>query len=169
MNKTQLLLARAGMLPVVAVAAWTSYWHMVEVATTAGEHIFTAHILPFSVDGLMLTASVVLKSAKTRRAKAVSAVALLFGFLASGAANWIASEPAIVSRVVGLWPALALLVAVELLLHTNRATVRTAPARRPAAKKVTKPAQKPEAETAAPKAPRTRKAAPVPATAGSAA
>lgn len=169
MNKTQLILARVGMLPVVAVAAWTSYWHMVEVATDAGEQAFTAHILPLSVDGLMLTASVVLKSAKTRRAKTVSSFALLFGFLASGAANWLASNPALESRVVGLWPALALLVAVELLLHTNRATVRTAPARRPAAKKASKTAQKPLATTRADQAPRARKATQMPATAGSAA
>jgi hypothetical protein len=49
------------MVAVVAgVAAWISYWHMVDVATLAGEGIVSAHLLPFTVDAMMAVASVVM-------------------------------------------------------------------------------------------------------------
>lgn len=45
---------------IAAIAAWVSYWHMVELATMAGESTVTAHLLPLSVDGLVIVASVTL-------------------------------------------------------------------------------------------------------------
>jgi hypothetical protein len=45
---------------VAGVAAWISYWHMVDVATLAGEGIVSAHLLPFTVDAMMAVASVVM-------------------------------------------------------------------------------------------------------------
>lgn len=47
---------------VAGVAAWVSYWHMVEVGLMAGESQVTAHILPATVDAMMYVATVVLTS-----------------------------------------------------------------------------------------------------------
>lgn len=45
---------------VAAVAAWASYWHMAAVAARYGEEVITAHLLPVSVDGLIVVASICL-------------------------------------------------------------------------------------------------------------
>ena len=54
-----LRLGSAGLLAVIA--AWVSYWHLVELARAAGEGGIAAHILPLSVDGLVAVASVCLR------------------------------------------------------------------------------------------------------------
>lgn len=54
-----LRLASAGLLAVIA--AWVSYWHLVELARAAGEGMVAAHLLPLSVDGLVAVASVCLR------------------------------------------------------------------------------------------------------------
>lgn len=45
---------------VAGIAAWVSYWHMVTVALAHGETSTSAHLLPVSVDGLVVVASVCL-------------------------------------------------------------------------------------------------------------
>lgn len=50
---------KLSILAVAGVAAWASYWHMVEVATLAGENTLTAHLLPATVDAMMYVATVV--------------------------------------------------------------------------------------------------------------
>ena len=45
-------------VPIALIAAWVSYHHMVEVALAYGEATSTAVLLPFSVDGLVIVASV---------------------------------------------------------------------------------------------------------------
>ena len=45
---------------VAGIAAWVSYWHMVDVAMTHGEQPVSAHLVPVSVDGLVVVASVCL-------------------------------------------------------------------------------------------------------------
>lgn len=42
------------------IAAWVSYWHMAGVALRYGEATGAAHLLPLSVDGLIVVASVCL-------------------------------------------------------------------------------------------------------------
>ena len=42
------------------IAAWVSYWHMVRVSLDAGEALLAAHLLPLSVDGLVVVASICL-------------------------------------------------------------------------------------------------------------
>lgn len=54
-----LRLGSAGLLAVIA--AWVSYWHLVELARAAGEGDIAAHLLPLSVDGLVAVASVCLR------------------------------------------------------------------------------------------------------------
>ena len=43
-----------------AIAAWVSYWHMVDVAVRYGESAASARLIPLSVDGLVIVASVCL-------------------------------------------------------------------------------------------------------------
>jgi hypothetical protein len=43
---------------IAGIAAWVSYWHMVAVAARYGETGLSAYLLPVSVDGLVVVASV---------------------------------------------------------------------------------------------------------------
>jgi len=43
---------------IAGIAAWVSYWHMKEVAVRYGETSVSAYLLPISVDGLIVVASV---------------------------------------------------------------------------------------------------------------
>lgn len=45
---------------IAGIAAWVSYWHMVGVALRYGEEAGAAHLIPFSVDGLVVVAWVCL-------------------------------------------------------------------------------------------------------------
>jgi len=52
-------LVKIAIVAIAGVAAWASYWHMVHVATMAGEDTVTAHLLPIIVDALMYVATAV--------------------------------------------------------------------------------------------------------------
>ncbi|MCY1141399.1 DUF2637 domain-containing protein [Actinoplanes sp. Pm04-4] len=57
----KLAIARIAATTVIAgIAAWVSYWHMVGVALRYGETASAAHMIPFSVDGLIVVASICL-------------------------------------------------------------------------------------------------------------
>jgi len=43
---------------IAGIAAWVSYWHMKDVAHNYGEAAISAYLLPISVDGLIVVASV---------------------------------------------------------------------------------------------------------------
>ncbi len=45
-------------IAIAAIAAWVSYWHMASVAARYGETDSSAYLLPISVDGLIVVASV---------------------------------------------------------------------------------------------------------------
>jgi hypothetical protein len=45
---------------IACIAAWVSYWHMTGVAARYGETGTTAYLLPISVDGLIVVASICL-------------------------------------------------------------------------------------------------------------
>lgn len=45
---------------IAIVAAWASYWHLVEVFTTGGADAASAHLLPLTVDAMMAVATAVL-------------------------------------------------------------------------------------------------------------
>jgi Protein of unknown function (DUF2637) len=56
-----LALARFGATAAIAgIAAWVSYWHMAGVAARYGETGASAYLLPLSVDGLIIVASICL-------------------------------------------------------------------------------------------------------------
>lgn len=43
---------------IAGIAGWISYWHMADVAARYGETNVSAHLLPFTVDGLIVVCSV---------------------------------------------------------------------------------------------------------------
>jgi hypothetical protein len=65
---------------IAGIAAWVSYWHMQDVAARYGETQTSAYLLPVSVDGLIVVASVslvelagrirMLEDARMKRAEA---------------------------------------------------------------------------------------------------
>lgn len=59
MHKRGLAALRVSATGVIAgIAAWVSYWHMQDVAVRYGETTMSAYLLPVSVDGLIVVASV---------------------------------------------------------------------------------------------------------------
>jgi hypothetical protein len=106
---------------VAAIAAWSSYWHMVHVALRYGERREVAYVLPLSVDGVLTVAAIVM--AEDRRAerpvRLIAKVAFLAGLSASIAANVAGAQPTLGGRLIAAWPALALLLIVEMLLRPS--------------------------------------------------
>jgi hypothetical protein len=51
---------------IAAIAAWVSYWHMAGVAARYGETGASAYLLPLSVDGLVIAASISLVELSSR-------------------------------------------------------------------------------------------------------
>jgi len=112
----------AAVAAVAVVAAAASYSHMHELAVQAGEGEM-ARVLPLSVDGLVVAATMTLLSARRagRKAGALPWLALFLGLGASLAANVAAAEPTVVGRLVAAWPPVALALSFELLLRQTRA------------------------------------------------
>lgn len=104
-------------LVVSAVAAVVSYAHMRHLATEAGE-AWRADILPLSVDGLLVAASLVIfvRRRAGLRAGALPWVGLLLGVGASVAANIAAAQPTVLGRVVAAWPPVAFALSFEMLV-----------------------------------------------------
>jgi Protein of unknown function (DUF2637). len=111
---------------VAAVAAWVSYWHCVEVVQAHGEDVVTARIMPATVDGLVIAASLVLLDCARhhRPAPVLARVMLGVGIVATLAAN-VSHGVAygLVGTVVAGWPALALVGTGELALLLVRSPV----------------------------------------------
>jgi lipopolysaccharide export LptBFGC system permease protein LptF len=106
---------------VALVAAVVSYEHLRHVATMAGEG-WRAWLLPLSVDGLLVAASMVMLTRRRqgRPAGALAWGSLLLGIAASVAANVASAEATVTARLVAAWSPVALLLAVELLLQLLR-------------------------------------------------
>jgi hypothetical protein len=103
---------------VVALVAAASYERMRALALEAGEG-WRSWLLPLSVDGMMVAASIAMLSRRRagQPAGALAWVALLTGAVASIAANVAAAEPTLTERAVAAWPPVALALAYELLLQ----------------------------------------------------
>jgi hypothetical protein len=105
------------------IAAVVSFRHALEVVRDNGESGVTAYLTPLTVDGLVFTASMVLLDAARRgdRAPMLARVALALGIAATVAVNvlhGLAHGP--VGAVVGAWPAITLILVVELLMGMIR-------------------------------------------------
>src|SRR5690606_184623 len=104
---------------VAVVAAVVSYMHMREVAEAAGEE-WRAILLPLSVDGMIVAATLNAWQAKRRqrRLPAMTLVALVAGLVVSIAANIAAPFLDVLrgqwlSAVVAAWPPIALAISSE--------------------------------------------------------
>lgn len=108
---------------VAAVAAVISYRHAYELVRAHGESGVTARLVPFTVDGLIWAASMVMLDA-SRRKQPVPALAkwsLGVGIAATIGANVAHGlNHGAVGALVSAWPALALVGSFELLMTLTR-------------------------------------------------
>jgi hypothetical protein len=104
---------------VAGVAAIISYQHAYELVTSHGETGITAHLLPFTVDGLIWAASMVVLDA-SRQHHPVPPLAkwsLAVGIVATIGANLAHGlNHGPIGALVSAWPALALIGSFELLM-----------------------------------------------------
>src|SRR6266540_3390479 len=121
----QLWLIRGASAVIGADVAWVSYWHMVKVATLAGEDRLSAHLLPLVPDALMAIALVKIASACGRVARVVW-ITLVTGLGLSFAANGLSAweRHSWLAVGVAMVPPAALALTVEMLRHSGRKPVR---------------------------------------------
>jgi hypothetical protein len=114
--------SRATTALVAAVAGFSSYQHIVEVAYRAGEHPTVAAVIPLSIDGLIVVGTMAMVEDKRagRRPRLSARVALGFGVVATLAANIASAQPHFMSRCVAAVPAVAFLITVEVLARSGR-------------------------------------------------
>jgi hypothetical protein len=128
--------AALAVVTMASVAAIISYQHAYELVTTHGETGLTAHLLPFTVDGLIWAASMVVLDA-SRQHHPVPRLAiwsLATGVVAAIGANLahgLSHGP--IGAMVSAWPALALVGSFELLMLSSARTTRPALASPPMA------------------------------------
>ncbi len=111
-----------GVLTVALVAGVGSYEHMRALGVEVGEG-WRAGLLPLSVDGLAVVASMTLLVRKwTGQRGGLSAwFALVLSLGVSLSANVASAEPTLAGRLWAAWPPLALLLAIELLMQQIKA------------------------------------------------
>ncbi|WP_242900672.1 DUF2637 domain-containing protein [Actinomadura terrae] len=119
-------------MAVAAVAAVISYRHAYDLVRSHGETGPTARLVPFTVDGLIWAASMVILDASRRKQAAPSLAkwSLAVGIVATVGANvahGAAHGP--IGAIVSAWPALALVGSFELLMTLTRAATTVAPPR----------------------------------------
>ncbi len=114
--------SRASAVVVAAVAGYSSWQHIVEVARDAGERLSVAGVMPLSIDGLVVVASLaMIEDKRNDRVPRWSArVALVFGILATLGFNLASAEPTWKARAVAAVPAISFLLAVEVLSRTGK-------------------------------------------------
>jgi hypothetical protein len=112
---------------VACVAAIISYQHAYELVSTYGERGLTARLLPFTVDGLIWAASMVVLDASRRKERVppLAAWSLGVGIVATVGANLahgLGHGP--IGALVSAWPAVALIGSSELLMMLVRSARR---------------------------------------------
>jgi hypothetical protein len=114
--------SRASAVIVAAVAGYSSWQHIVEVARDAGEDLSVAGVMPLSIDGLVVVASLaMIEDKRNGQIPRWSArVALVFGILATLGFNLASAEPTWTARAVAAVPAISFLLAVEVLSRTGK-------------------------------------------------
>ena len=115
---------------VAAVAAVISYRHAYELVTTHGESGLTARLMPFTVDGLILAASMLILDASRRRQPAPPLARWCLGAgiaatIGANLAHGLGHGP--IGAMVSAWPALALAGSFELLMTLVRSGVPASP------------------------------------------
>ncbi|TDC54821.1 DUF2637 domain-containing protein [Actinomadura sp. KC345] len=113
---------------VAAVAAVISYRHAYELVHAHGETGPTARLVPFTVDGLIWAASMVILDASRRKQPAppLAKWSLAVGIVATVGANVAhGASHGVIGALVSAWPALALVGAFELLMTLTRNAARS--------------------------------------------
>ena len=111
-------LAAAAVAAVAAVAGYASYTHIEALAAAHGATPAIAHMMPVSVDGLIIASSAALL---TGAGHAVARLGLVLGIVATLYANVETGiRYGVVGALVALWPAVAFIVASEILLGMVR-------------------------------------------------
>jgi hypothetical protein len=116
--KTKNVLAAIAVVAVAVIAAVVSFNHIDTLALQHGYSYFTAALLPFSVDGLIVAASLSLMAGIRA---ALSRFGIGLGVAATLAANVAYGVHfGIVGALVGAWPAVAFVIAAEILVGMLR-------------------------------------------------
>jgi hypothetical protein len=112
----------ASVVLLAGIAAIVSYRHMHTLALQHGETVWTAALIPLSVDGMIVASSMslLLDSRRGTRSGHLPWALLMIGSTASLAANVAVAEPTLYGRVIAAWPSLALIGAYELLMRQIR-------------------------------------------------
>ncbi|MEU8804774.1 DUF2637 domain-containing protein [Spirillospora sp. NPDC048819] len=113
---------------VAVVAAIISYRHAFELVHSHGESGTTARLVPFTVDGLIWAASMVILDASRRKqpAPALAKWSLAVGIVATVGANVAhGASHGVIGAIVSAWPALALVGSFELLMTLTRSAARS--------------------------------------------
>jgi hypothetical protein len=105
-------------LVVASIAAVASYSHMRHLAIEYGQTEVIADMLPVSVDGMLVVATVALGDGRRYRWSAW--LAFWIGVVASIIANVLAAEPSAIARCISAWPAIAFLLVVEVITRGGR-------------------------------------------------
>jgi hypothetical protein len=124
-DKAARILAGLAVLAVAVVAGIVSFTHIETLALAHGYTLTAARLLPVSVDGLIVAASLAcLTEARARgEASRLPRAGLVLGILATLAANVAAGARfGIVGGLVNAWPAIAFIVASEILVGVMRGT-----------------------------------------------
>jgi hypothetical protein len=108
----------AGAVVVAAIAALASYTHMRGLALRYGQTELIANLLPLSVDGMMVVASVALGDGRRHRWSAW--LAFWIGVAASVIANVLAAQPTPIARCISAWPAVAFVLVIEVITRRGR-------------------------------------------------
>lgn len=142
---------------VAGIAAYASYSHMRQLALDHGQTSAVAALLPASVDGMLVVATLVMREDRQAglKVRVWAWVAFVLGVLASVVANVLAANDDTVSRVISAWPAVALFLVVELLTTGKKSAelpAEVAPVTVPAVQR--RAAAELPAEGSAPRAPR---------------
>jgi Protein of unknown function (DUF2637) len=123
-------------LTVVAVAMFAaiiSYSHIYTVSRAHGESVLDARLLPLSVDGLILAASLTAFYASRNRlpVPALARLMLVLGIGATIAVNWLFGfTHGVLGGLLSAWPAASFIGAVELTIWMVRAAASIRPTTR---------------------------------------
>jgi Protein of unknown function (DUF2637) len=103
------------------IAGAASYTHMRQVGLDTHQGMLIASIVPLSVDGLVLVATLAIGDG--RRHTFTAWLAFLIGVGVSLAANVAAADPNTLARCWSAWPSAGFLLAVEVLIRGSRQRV----------------------------------------------
>ena len=126
--------AAAVVCAVAAVAAMVSYSHIYGLGRAHGQDGTAARLLPLSVDGLILAASLVLlhEARNGRDAPGLARLMLWLGIGATIGANLAyGAGYGLLGALISAWPAVAFIGAVEIVCAAARAGHERPPACRP--------------------------------------